>query len=265
MISVITPVHNGERFIEACIQAVIDQICPEAEHVIADGGSTDGTVEVIRRYASRYPHIRWVSKKDAGQSDAMNRGIALARGEIVGFLNVDDYYEPGALNRIAAVFRSLPVPSLAVGNCNVWGDGGELLWVNTPRCLKVVPLLSGTASFPENPSAYFYHASLHRVIGPYDVHDHYTMDLDFILKAVQACSVEYFDEVWGNFRLIRGTKTYADRENDRADSRFRRLVNIHTKKLKARERFQLRLIRLRAQVAYARGKYLSSVRDRSPV
>jgi glycosyltransferase involved in cell wall biosynthesis len=100
MISVITPVYNGDRFIESCIRMVIDQACSEAEHLIIDGGSSDRTVEIVQQYADRYPHIRWVSEPDAGQSDAMNKGIEMAKGDIIAMLNVDDYYEPNVLNRI---------------------------------------------------------------------------------------------------------------------------------------------------------------------
>ncbi len=114
MISVITPVYNGEKFIESCIQVVIDQNCPNVEHIImdVDGGSTDRTVEIIKKYAEKYPYIRWISEKDKGQSDAMNRGIAMAKGEILAILNVDDYYEPNVLNQISKIFETLPEPSL---------------------------------------------------------------------------------------------------------------------------------------------------------
>jgi glycosyltransferase involved in cell wall biosynthesis len=94
MISIITPVFNGEKFIASCIKNVIGQNCPYAEHIIIDGASTDSTASIVKTFADRYPHIRWVSEKDRGQSDAMNKGIALAQGTILGFLNVDDYYEP---------------------------------------------------------------------------------------------------------------------------------------------------------------------------
>ena len=67
MISIITPVYNGEPFIESCIKVVIDQAYPDVEHIIVDGGSTDRTVEIIKQYAQEYPHIRWISEKDKGQ------------------------------------------------------------------------------------------------------------------------------------------------------------------------------------------------------
>ena len=100
MISVITPVYNGESFIESCIKIVIEQNCGDVEHIIVDGGSQDGTVTIIKQYAEKYPHIRWISEADQGQSDAMNKGLDMAKGNIISFLNVDDYYEPLVLNKI---------------------------------------------------------------------------------------------------------------------------------------------------------------------
>ena len=172
-LSVITPVFNGSRFIEFCIRNVIEQNCPDVEHIIIDGGSTDGTVDVIQRYAREYPHIHWITEKDKGQSDAMNKGIKMATGEILGFLNVDDYYEPGALCEALEMFRDLPEPTLLVGNCNVWDDDGNLQNVNKPATVSFLTLLMlYIPAFPANPAAYFYHKSLHKIIGLYDVDEH---------------------------------------------------------------------------------------------
>ena len=233
MLSIITPVYNGARFIESCIANVIAQQCSHVEHIIVDGASTDATVSVIREHAEKYPHIRWISEPDRGQSDAMNKGIALARGGIIGFLNVDDYYEPAVLSRIREVFRVLPEPSLAVGNCNVWNDDGDLLYVARPAKLKLQQILVGPRInlYPVNPSEYFYHRSLHDRIGLFDVDDHYAMDLDFLLRAVQAAHVRYFDETWGNFRLIKGTKTLLDQENTHNIKRYSAVLAKHKKRL----------------------------------
>jgi glycosyltransferase involved in cell wall biosynthesis len=95
-LSVITPVYNSERFIESCVRSVVEQNCPDVEHLIIDGGSTDRTMEIVKSYADLHPHIRWLSEKDKGQSDAMNKGLRLARGSLIGFLNADDFYEPDA-------------------------------------------------------------------------------------------------------------------------------------------------------------------------
>jgi glycosyltransferase involved in cell wall biosynthesis len=211
-LSVITPVFNGIRFIEFCIQNVIDQRCREAEHLIIDGGSTDGSVEIIRKFAGMYPHIRWVSEQDKGQSDAMNKGIARAAGKILSFLNVDDYYEPGALNDVIPRFHSLPEPTLLVGNCNVWGEDGKLMSVCRPAQISLLELLRANYdnAFPLNPSAYFYHKSLHDRIGLYDVDENFGMDVHFIFKAVQAAHVVYVDRLWGNYRYLENTKTFQD-------------------------------------------------------
>lgn len=226
-ISVITPVFNGERYIETCIQNVISQNDPHAEHIIVDGGSSDGTVEIIKKYAESHPHIRWASEHDRGQADAMNHGLALAKGSIVSFLNVDDYYEPGTLLRVGKIIKTLPEPAFLAGNCNIWDEKNQLLAVNKPRRLHFRDLLIGNGIFvfPVNPSAYFYHKSLHDRVGLYDVMDNYSMDLDFILRAVQVANVKYVDEVFGNFRLIPGTKTYEDQKEQggaRAEMVFRK-------------------------------------------
>jgi len=242
MISVITPVYNGEKFIESCIKVVIDQACPGVEHIIVDGGSTDQTVDIIKHYAKQYLHIRWISEKDRGQSDAMNKGIAMAKGEILAILNVDDYYEPNALKRVSEIFRTLPEPSLLVGNCNVWNDEGELAHFNRPAKLKLTQLLSGFRSpFPMNPSAYFYHTSLHQKIGLYDIDEHYIMDLDFISRAIQIATVKYIDETLGNYRMIEGTKTIKDLGHSH-QMRFRNLRKKYSKDLSRFQRIKVTTI-----------------------
>ncbi len=245
MISVITPVYNGERFIEACIKVVIDQKCPDFEHIIVDGGSTDRTVEIIKQYAEKYPHIRWISEKDKGQSDAMNKGVVMAKGDILTILNVDDYYEQNVLNRVAEIFKILPEPSLLVGNCNVWDDEHRLIHLNKPAKLEFSALLLAPYinSFPMNPSAYFYHASLHQKIGIYKVDEHYAMDYDFILRAVQAVTTKYVDETWGNYRLIEGTKTKNDEKSGQSFQRLERLLTNYRRELPLLKRCKIAFIR----------------------
>jgi glycosyltransferase involved in cell wall biosynthesis len=185
------------------------------EHIIIDGGSTDGTVDIIMRYAEQHKHIRWVSEKDNGQSDAMNKGIRMAGGSVIGFLNVDDFYEPSTLREAVNIMQELPEPSLLVGNCNVWDNNGNLWFISRPSKIGLRNLLLERfmEAFPMNPSAYFYHKSLHRRIGYYEITEHYGMDLHFIFKAVQQASITYVDRTWGNYRYLKGTKTYEDDKN----------------------------------------------------
>ena len=233
MISVITPVYNGERFIESCIRVVIEQACSNVEHIIIDGSSTDRTVEIIKQYAENYPHIRWISEKDKGQSDAMNKGIAMANGEITAILNVDDFYEPNVLNCVSEIFKSLPLPSLLVANCNVWSDGDVLDFVNKPAKLNLSDLLLGFSvnQFPLNPSAYFYHTCLHEKIGLYKIDEHYVMDVDFLFRAIQVATVKYVNETWGNYRKIEGTKTVRDSINGQGYRRLECLIKNYQKDL----------------------------------
>lgn len=242
-LSIITPVFNGIRFIESCILNVIDQNCPDAEHIIIDGGSTDGTVEFIKHYAGLYGHIQWISEKDRGQSDAMNKGIQMARGDILGFINVDDFYEPNVLGRIIERFKTLPEPSLIVGNCYRWNDRGEIYEENKPAKLGIRDLMLGwnINPCPVNPSQYFYHKSLHEKIGPYSVEEHLTLDIDFLLRAVQIANVVYFDEFWGNYRFIKGTKTFDD---EKRGERYRAILLKYEKKLPINQKIFIAMTRL---------------------
>jgi glycosyltransferase involved in cell wall biosynthesis len=229
MLSIITPVYNGKSFIEGCIQNVIEQVCTDIEHIIVDAGSTDGTVEIIDYYARKYSHIRWISESDEGQSDAMNKGIDMARGELISFLNVDDFYELGTFERILTLATNLPNPSLIVGNCRILGENDRLLSINCPRELNIFSLLSLKSAFPLNPSAYFYHKTLHQKIGLYPIEEHYLMDLDFILKAIPNSHVVYHDEIWGNHRQIEGTKTVTYMNSGDHSRATRKMFMKHSK------------------------------------
>jgi glycosyltransferase involved in cell wall biosynthesis len=242
-LSILTPVYNGEKYIENCLSNVQAQDCSRAEHIIIDGGSMDGSLDLARQYSQKYPHIRLISEQDRGQSDALNKGIAISRGRILGILNVDDTYEPGVLNRVLGLLDGLPEPALVVGNCNVWDTHRQLMLVNKPKKLAFADLLLGqnVNPFPVNPSAYFYHKSLHDIIGPYDVDEHYTMDLDFLLRAVQSAHVHYYDEVWGNFNLHSQTKTYLDIERGSTLARQADLLKKYTSLLPFHQRLMVRL------------------------
>lgn len=102
LVSIVTPSFNQGRFIEETILSVKNQNYPHIEHLIIDGGSTDETLDVIRRYEGTY-NLRWVSEPDEGQADALNKGFRLARGEVLGWLNADDTYQPGAVRLAMAL------------------------------------------------------------------------------------------------------------------------------------------------------------------
>ncbi len=209
-LSIITPVFNGGRWIERSIRSVIDQNCPEVEHVIVDGCSRDNTCQIIKRYADQHPHIRWVSEKDLGQVEAMNKGLRIARGNIIGFLNADDFYEPGVFNRVLKLFQDPPKPMFLVGNLYMWEAFSQERTLFKSRKLTFNALLLGPRinKHPLNPSCYFYDKSIHDRVGLYNPNFSYNMDLDFIIRAARAVHIQYVDEVWGNYWQHAESKTH---------------------------------------------------------
>lgn len=206
-LTVITPVFNGEKYIENCLKNVAEQAFEGLEHLIMDGESSDGTVKIVQSWKEKYPHIRIISEKDNGQSDAMNKGIREAKGSIIGFLNVDDYYEPQVLPTIPGLFSDLPEPSFVCGNLNIWNVDGTYKHFNRPNRISLVEILSNNFEWPYNPSAYFYHRSLHELIGFYNEGNHYGMDYEFILAAAKQIKLQHIDKTWGNFCEVPESKT----------------------------------------------------------
>lgn len=124
LVSIVTPSFNMGRFLEETIRSVIEQDYPNIEYLIMDGGSTDGTLEILKRYENE---VRFVSSPDAGQADAVNRGFRLTRGSIFAFLNADDTYLPGAIAAAVRAFRENPDAGVVYGNAwHVAEDGSRI-------------------------------------------------------------------------------------------------------------------------------------------
>ena len=123
LVSIITPSYNQARFLEATLRSVLGQDYPNMEYLVVDGASTDGSIEIIQRYADRLAW--WVSEKDSGQSEAINKGFQRARGEFVGWLNSDDINLPGAVTAVVKVFQSNPQAGLVYGDAQAIDADGK--------------------------------------------------------------------------------------------------------------------------------------------
>src|SRR5690349_11081866 len=120
LVSIITIVYNGEKHLEQTIQSVLSQTYSNIEYIIIDGGSVDNSISIIKKYNNRLAY--WISEKDSGISDAFNKGIAKARGEIIGLINADDWYETDAVEKVVALIGNHDV---AYGNVMYWKNGAK--------------------------------------------------------------------------------------------------------------------------------------------
>lgn len=212
MISVITPCFNSAKYVPQCVECVARQFIDGYEHIFMDGGSTDGTLEILADYQKSFSHIKIISKVDSGQSQAMNRGIREAKHNLIGFLNVDDSYLPSTLKIVYEISRNVPDYSFIVGNCSLVSSSGTLLSINKPTRITFLCLLLSSRLFPypSNPSAYFYDRRLHNLVGYYSEDLHYTMDLEFILRMSRFANVIKIERVLGRFVLHTNSKTVKD-------------------------------------------------------
>lgn len=208
-LSILTPTYSCREDLIGCIENVAKQIHEGVEHIIVDGGSTDGSVEVLSEACARYAHVRWISEPDEGQADAMNKALELAKGDFIGTLNVDDRYEPSTLAKILHHISQLspdPRPHFLLGICHWWLPDGTLLAEAKAEKFTFLECLLGR--FPPNPVAYFYEKKLHEQIGNYSTERSPFLDYDFLLGAVRAVKVHYYNELWGHFLMGEDCQTY---------------------------------------------------------
>ena len=203
LVSIVTPSFNQARFLEETIRSVLDQDYPRLEYIIVDGGSTDGSLEIIRRYADRLAW--WVSEPDQGQTDAINKGFARASGEILAWLNSDDTYLPHAMSEAAAYLQSHPEVGMVYGDANLVDETGRMLGPFPARQTDYRRLRRGYVHIPQQ--AAFFRASLWRQVGPLDPTFYFAMDYDLWVRLARLAPLQYHPRLWANFRLHDGGKS----------------------------------------------------------
>lgn len=211
-ISVITPSFNQGTYIERTIQSVLDQGYPNLEYIVVDGGSSDGTIEILKTYESR---LIWISEKDTGQSDGINKGMRMATGDILSFLNSDDMYEPGALTAVAAQFMSDPSIMWLTGRCRIIDeDDREVRSIITAYKNFLLDHYRYKLLLIANPisqPATFWKKEIVEEIGLFDSGESLTMDYDYWLRIGRRYQPAIADENLAVFRVHPQSKTSRSR------------------------------------------------------
>jgi glycosyltransferase involved in cell wall biosynthesis len=204
LVSIVTPSLNQGQFVEETIRSVLDQDYPRIEHIVVDGGSSDGTLAVLERY----PHLTWTSEADRGQADAVNKGFAMAGGEIFGWLNADDLYLPGAVSTAVAALRGSGA-GLVHGAWMQIDERGETI----RPCIAVVPFDLDAQLNDRNavcqPGAFFTREAF-EAVGGLDASYRYAMDYELWLKLGARFPVTNVPVVLGAYRLHPASKTVAE-------------------------------------------------------
>ena len=206
LVSIITPSFNQSAFIAATINSVLGQDYPNIEYIVVDGGSTDGSAEIIASYADKLAW--WVSEKDKGQTDAINKGFARANGQILAWLNSDDTYEPGAVREAVAFLMENPDVGLVYGECNFIDENGQKFGVFNATQTDFKKLQQGYVHIPQQAS--FWRADLWKEVAPLDDSFFFAMDYDLWTRLAKISELRYLPgRVWANFRLHSDAKSIA--------------------------------------------------------
>ncbi|HBO16899.1 MAG: Glycosyl transferase family 2 [Candidatus Moranbacteria bacterium GW2011_GWE2_35_2-] len=207
-ISIITPSYNQAEFIERTILSVLKQDYPNLEYIIMDGGSTDGTIEILKKYSDR---VIWKSEKDNGQSDAINKGLEMATGEIVAYLNSDDTYEPEAFKKVTEFFQKNPDKLWAYGKCKIVNENDQEI---RKPITTYKNLLLKKFSYPKllsenfiSQPATFWKREIHAERGFFDENEHLCMDYEFWLRIGQKYPAGVINNYLANFRYYPNSKS----------------------------------------------------------
>jgi len=221
-ISIVTPSYNQAEFLERTILSVLNQNYPNLEYIIIDGGSTDGSVEIIKKYEKYISY--WMSEKDKGQTDAINKGFEKSIGEIQAYINSDDTYNPAAFFKIAEAFTKTPEADIVFGNV-IHVDVHDNL-IGECRFTKFnFPTLIYEGGSLHQPGA-FWKKEIYEKVHRFNPMYRFCMDFDFFCRVAEIGSLKYVREYIANFRYHQNSKSSTIRyigsvENEEIARRYR--------------------------------------------
>lgn len=203
LVSIVTPSFNQREFLEETILSVLNQDYPAIEYFVIDGGSTDGSVEIIEKYQDRLSG--WISEPDQGQTDAINKGFERSQGEIMAWLNSDDLYHPGAVQGAVNFFRNNPDIGLVYGDTDLIDSDGRKIGKFNAQQTSYQRLMRGGVYIPQ-PAA-FWKRDLWEKSGPLDPGFFFAMDYDLWVRFAKLAPIQYNPQLWSSFRIHGEGKT----------------------------------------------------------
>lgn len=225
LVSVVTPSFNQARYLERTILSVLSQGYPNLEYIIVDGGSTDGSLDIIRKYADRLSY--WVSEPDRGQSDAINKGWSRATGEILAWLNSDDTYQPGAIARAVDFLDKNPDVDFVYGLCHATDEDDRVTAIWDPPEFRLKWLIRlGISNIPQQ--TVFFRRKVLDGVGELDINLDYAMDYDFFIRiALKGYRIRKIPCILANYRLHPTSKSISQRATHFRESHTVRKRYLH--------------------------------------
>lgn len=203
LVTIVTPSYNHRLFIKETIESVFNQTYPNVEYIIIDGASQDGTVDIIRNYEDRVAY--WVSEPDQGQTDAINKGLSMAKGEIIAWLNSDDTLFPLAVEEAVAYLSEHSEVGLVYGNAHYIDKDSRVIGDFPAAQTSLAQLRRGYVHIPQQAS--FFRKTLWDQVGPLDPSFYFAMDYDLWVRLAAISQIKYLPSLWANFRLHEDAKT----------------------------------------------------------
>jgi len=204
LVSIVTPSYNQARYLEATIQSVVLQDYPRIEYIVIDGGSSDASVEIIKNNENRLAY--WVSEKDSGQADAINKGLSRATGEILAWLNSDDYYLPNAISAAVKVFEENPDVVMVYADMLAVDEQGQTINLLKYKQLSLEDLLS--FQIIGQPAVFFRREALEKA-GGLDTTFHFLLDHHLWIRLVQQGKILHVPQTWAAARYHAEAKNRA--------------------------------------------------------